>query len=124
VTVLTREQLIQIRSVLGPANPAAPELVVDAVRAALRAVPRVRDADARRALLAVPALVRRLVDAETERTVLRSTVARLVAANSHGGDYNLGDLAWELGRAGIDMKAEFAEADALAEATAREGWLL
>lgn len=121
---MTREQLIAIRSTLGPANPAAPELVVDTVRAALRAAHRVQDADARRALLAVPALARRLVDAETERTSLRSTVARLVVANSHGDEYNLGDLAWELGRAGVDLKAEYAEANALAEATAREGWLL
>ncbi|MEV8432034.1 hypothetical protein [Streptomyces chartreusis] len=124
MSVLTREQLAEIKDVLGFANPAAPELVVDAIRATTRVVHRVADVDARRALLAVPPLARRLLDAETERTTFRTTIARLVIATNHGDDRTLGDLAWELERAGIDLKREYAEADALAEATAREGWTL
>lgn len=124
MSMMTREQLAEIRDVLGVTNPAAPELVVDAIRATTRAVHRVTDADARRALVAVPPLARRLLDAETERTTLRTTIARLVVATNHGDERTLGDLAWELERAGIDLKHEYAAADALAEASAREGWTL
>jgi hypothetical protein len=62
------------------------------------------------------------VAADPDATV-RSTVARLVVANNRGDDYNLGDLASELERTGIDLKDDYDEADALAHATEQEGLL-
>ncbi|RMB85595.1 hypothetical protein CTZ28_12445 [Streptomyces shenzhenensis] len=119
---MTREELAGLRSVLGAATPAAPELVADTVKAA-RIANRVADRNARHVLLAVPPIVARLLNAETDRVALRSTVGRLVVANQRGDDYSLSDLAFELERAGIDLKEDYAEADDLARAEEQEALL-
>ena len=119
---MTRDELAALRAELGFANPATP----DAVRGLLTAIrpsARSEESTATRARLVVPSVVKRLLLAETERAALRSTVARLVVANNRGDDYNLGDLASELERAGIDLKNDYDEADALAHATEQEGML-
>jgi hypothetical protein len=116
---MTREELAAIRTELGPANPATP----DAVRGLLttiRSGDRPAESTATRVRLVVPAVVKRLLLAETERAALRATVARLVVANNRGDDYSLSDLAFELERGGIDLKDDYDEADALAQATEQE----
>ncbi|WP_151480653.1 hypothetical protein [Streptomyces albicerus] len=122
MTPMTSEQLAGIRTVLGFAVPAEPHAVLDALTAARRAN-RVEDRGARLVVVALPSLVRRLLDTEEAYAAVRSTIARLVVANHHGGDYNLGDLAFELQRAEIDLKDDYAVAEDLARAAGREGLL-
>lgn len=119
MTTLTVEQIDEARAALGFANPAAPELIVN-VLASTRRIERAADQPTRRLLAMLPPIVRRLLDAETERNTIRATIARLVIANNHGDDYGLSDLAWELQSAGVDLKAEYAVADDLARAQHQE----
>lgn len=122
MTPMTPEQLAGIRTVLGFARAAEPHAILDAVTAARRAN-RVEDKGARLVIVSLPSLVKRLLDNEAENATVRSTIARLVVANQHGDDYGLGDLAFELERAGVDLKDDYAAADDLARAAGREGLL-
>lgn len=115
MTTLTPEQIDETRAALGFANPAAPELILSALTST-RLIERTADQPARRVLAMLPPIVRRLLDAETERNTVRAAIARLVVANNHGEDYSLSDLAWELQRAGVDLKDEYAAADDLCRA--------
>ncbi len=117
---MTGEQLADLRRTLGPANPASHDAVRDLLTHHRRTDPA---AEVRYFRLVVPTVVKRLLLAETERTNLRTTIARLVIANQRGDDYSLADLAFELQQAGIDLKDDYAAADALAEAAEREGLL-
>ncbi|MGA5506861.1 hypothetical protein [Streptomyces umbrinus] len=119
---MTTEQIDQARAAIGFTNPASPEMVTDALKAA-RQIERQADQATRRLLSFLPPIVRRLLDAETERNTLRTTIARLVVANNHGNDYSLSDVAWELQQAGVDLKHEYAEAEDLHRATAGEATL-
>lgn len=114
---MTREQVAEIRTELGSTNPATPEAVRDFLSAIRRPD---TDRTMRLVRLVAPTVVQRLLDAEAERAALRSTVARLVVANNRGDDYSLSDLAFELERGGIDLKDDYDEADALAQATEQE----
>ncbi|MEU6279781.1 hypothetical protein [Streptomyces sp. NPDC047028] len=120
MNTMTRAQLAELRTTLGPANPASPDAVRDLLTWHRRTEPR---DEVRYFRLVVPTVVKRLLLAETERTTLRTTIARLVIANQHGDDYSLADLAFELQQAGIDLKDDYAAADALADAAEREGLL-
>ncbi|MFI6279622.1 hypothetical protein [Streptomyces sp. NPDC050988] len=121
---MTRAQLDEARKLLGFAAAASNEGV-------LRAIGVLRHADRHRtdptavsqALAAAASLAWRLIDGEAERTAFRSTIARLHVANQHGDDYGLGDLAFELERASIDLTDEYDVANDLARAAGREGLL-
>lgn len=121
---MTPSQIAEARSLLGFASAADAEGVLRAIRA-------LRHADRHRtdptvvvqALAAAASLAWRLIDGETERIAFRSTVATLIAANRHGDDYGLNDLAFELDRASIDLTNEIDIADDLARAAGREGLL-
>jgi hypothetical protein len=124
MNLLTVDQRDQASSHLG-FTPAADG---DAV---LRAITDIRHADRHctnplavsRALAGALTAIRRLLDVEAEHTATRTTIARLVIANNRGDDYSLSDLAWQLQEAGVDLKAEYAHADALAEGAESEGIL-
>lgn len=119
MTPMTPDQLAGIRTVLGFARAAEPHGVLDALTAARRAN-RVDDANARLAVVALPSLVKRLLDNEAENATVRSTIARLVVANNRGDDYSLSDLASHLQEAGIDLKDDYDAADDLARAAETE----
>lgn len=121
---MSASQIAEAKSRLGFAAAATDEGVLTAINT-------IRHADRHRtdpiavvqALGAAAALAWRLLDVETERVAFRSTAASLVAANRHGEDFGLNDLVYELERASIDLTDEIDEADDLARARAREGWL-
>lgn len=120
--LMTPEQIDDTRAALGFTNPASAELVTDALKGA-RQIERQADRATRRVLGFLPPIIRRLLDAETERNTIRTTIARLVVANNHGDDLSLSDLAWELQRAGVELKHEFAEAEDLHRAAIGEAGL-
>ena len=127
-TPMTPKELAEVSMALGRGAAATPEAIVTATKASQladwhRANPAVAEQFVRRAVAAVPSLVRRILDVETEYAAMRSTVARLVVANQRGDDYSLSDLAFELERASIDLKDDYATADDLARAAEREGLL-
>lgn len=120
---MTRTQLAEIRAELGNWPPATPEAVLNLLKGLESSGGRTAEERVRRFRLVVPTVVKRLFDAEAERLMFRSTVARLVVANNRGDDYGLADLASELERAGIDLKNDYDEADDLARAAEQEGIL-
>jgi hypothetical protein len=97
--------------------PAAPELVLSALKATYdaRLYPSTSVAEVRRrrALDALPAIARRLLTAETELANTRAVVARIAHAAGEGDDYALSDLVWELERAGVGIERELADVDAV-----------
>lgn len=121
---MTREQRTAVQNALGFAVAADPDAIVRAV-GAIKYVDlhRTDPAAVTRAVAGGLSLAKRLLAIEDDYATLRSTVARLVVANNRGDDHGLGDLAFELERAGIDLKDDYDEADALAHATEQEGWL-
>jgi len=68
-------------------------------------------------------VLKRLVDIEAQYATTRAAIARLEVANHRGDDYTLGDLAFELQQAGIDLKNDYDHADDLARAAEQEGLL-
>lgn len=118
---MTSEERSAVQNSLGFSVAADPDAVVRAVRAAKYAdLHRSDPAAVTRAVAGALSLAKRLLSIEDDYATLRSTVARLVVANNRGDDYGFGELAFELERAGIDLKNDYDEADALAHATEQE----
>ena len=121
---MSPEERADLLAALGDGFPAAPKLVLAAVQwqYALRRTPSSAEADrlAWKTADAVPAIARRLLNAETELTTIRATLARLLAENDHGDDHSLSDLRHELERAGIHLTPEYTAAEALARAAESE----
>ena len=122
--LLTTAERDNLTSTLGFAQTADPPGVLRAVNA-LRNADRHRTdpAAVSRALAGALTVVKRLLDIEREHATTRATIARLTVANQRGDDYSLSDLAFELQRAEIDLKNDYAEADDLARAAEQEGLL-
>lgn len=119
------DQLAFLAAVLGErTNPAAPELVSAVVTAAGR-MRQVGYPEARAMQLGrdVPAVVRRLVDAETALTTLRGLIADLVAEIDEGDELTTYDVRHRLASAGIRLDDEIADAAALRTARAVAGAL-
>lgn len=114
MTPMTPEQLAELAEQLGRQNPAAPELVAAVIESARR-IRQVGYPDGRAQALArdAPAVVRRLLDVETELATTRAVVARIAHANGEGDDYALSDLVWELRRAGVGIDRELADVEAV-----------
>lgn len=121
---MSTEQCATLTRSLGYMQTADPAGVVRALNA-LRYADRHRtDASAiSNALAGALTVAKRLLTIEAAYATTRATVARLVVANQHGDDYSLSDLAFELQRAEIDLKHDYAEADDLARAAEQEGLL-
>ncbi|MFE6488343.1 hypothetical protein ACFVGN_36175 [Streptomyces sp. NPDC057757] len=126
-TPLTRVEIATTDAALVYATAATPDTITAALKAAHqadwhRANPAVREEFVRTTLAAIPQLVRRILDADTERLAFRSTIAHLIVANNRGDDYSLSELASRLEAAGVDLKDDYAVADDLARAAETEGW--
>lgn len=121
---MTREQLAEANSALGFAQAADPEGVLRAIRA-LKYADRQRSnpSAVAQAFAAALAVLKRLLAVEADYATTRAAIARLVVANQRGDDYSLSDLAFELERAGIDLKTDYDHADDLARAAESEGLL-
>lgn len=121
---MSREQLAEAGTALGFAQAADGEGVLRAIRA-LRYADRQRGNPTATGQLiaATQSVLKRLLAVEADYATTRSAVAGLVVANNRGGDFNLGDLAFDLERAGIDLKDDYDIADDLARAAESEGHL-
>lgn len=124
MNLLTADERATLGQSLGYTIPADGDAVLRAVNA-LRYADRHRtDPTAvSRALAGSLSVLRRLIDVEAEYATTRTTIARLQVANHRGDDYALSDLAFELERAGIDLKDDYDHADDLARAAELEGLL-
>lgn len=121
---MTPAQRAEVKAALGFSPTARAEDVLKAATAIRKADRNRSDPlTVTRALSLATAVIARLLDAEAERIVFRSTVARLVIANQRGDMYSLSDLAAELQNACIDLKDEYEIADDLARAAGSEGLL-
>lgn len=120
MTAPTREQLADLLDLLGSQQkPAAPDLTLHVAAYAGAAIrqggpgsPRWADT-VRRLVDGIPAVLRRLYDAETSLATLRRTVAEHIYASNEGDDVSESDLAWELERAGVSVRADLDVVDAL-----------
>lgn len=121
---MTHEQRTEAGKALGFAQAADPDGVLKAIRA-LRYADRQRGNPTAVAQLlsAAQSVLKRLLAVEADYATTRTTVAGLVVANNRGDDRNLGDLAFDLERAGIDLKDDYDTADDLARAAESEGLL-
>lgn len=120
LTPMDSDQLAELLDVIGEyTKPAAPELVLDAVRAeqAARRYPPTNVATVRlgerRALDALPAIARRLVNAETALATLRHLLADLVADLDDGDELTTDDVLHRLAAADMRLNDEIAQACAL-----------
>jgi hypothetical protein len=119
---MTREERDDVARSLGFAQTADAPGVLRALKA-LRYADRHRDdrTAVGNALAGALTVLKRLLAVEADYATTRATVAGLVVANNRGDDYSLSDLAFDLERAGIDLKDDYDTADDLARAAESEG---
>lgn len=124
---MTPEQRAAVAHILGSANPAAPELVFHALDEANSAraarnpdQARIRN---RAAADALPAIVRRLLDAERDIEALRRVLAEAVATATDLPDDGLtaDDLLRLLTAAGLDLRHDIEHAETLRDAEQMAG---
>ena len=114
----TPDELAAIAAILGAGCPASSSLVLDAaeIHARRRGGLLTAHAFGRYCDTALPWILLRLVAAESALTTLRAKVAAHAAAADLGHDPQPGDLLEDLRRAGIDLRADAADAAAVLEA--------
>lgn len=109
---LTPAQLAELAAELTTVNPAAPELLMDEARRAHSAI-RFSSGKYAKAGQAQLTVLRRLLDVETELATTRAAVARVVYDGNDGDDVNMSDLMWELEQAGVSIRPELDEVEAV-----------
>ncbi|MCG8971819.1 hypothetical protein [Streptomyces sp. CL12-4] len=121
VTPATPELLAELARTLRPGAPAGPAVVVDAaeVHADTIAGRHTTEALGRYCRTALPMLLRRLLDAETELLTVRAKVAGHIAEYDQGADPSALELLEDLKRAGVDLRADVESAALVLEAEAR-----
>ncbi|MFI6251461.1 hypothetical protein [Streptomyces sp. NPDC051016] len=121
MNLLTPEDRVLLANSLGHAPSADGDAVLRTLGAIRYAELRLSDTGAvRRALAGSLSVLQRLADVEKEYATTRAAIAQLVVANNRGDDRNLGDLAFQLEQAGIDLKTDYDIADDLARAAESE----
>lgn len=119
---MTPKQRVALARLLGHGNPAAPELVFHALDEA-NGARTARNPDQARmrnraAADALPAVVRRLLDAEQQLATCRRILAEAVVLADDLPDDGLtaGDLLRLLAARGLDLRADIADAEQLRDA--------
>ncbi|MFJ8761038.1 hypothetical protein [Streptomyces cyaneofuscatus] len=117
ITLMTPGERAEISTEIAGRNPAAPELVGEALAAARDTA---RDSVAA-GLVAhfTVAIVARLLEVEQQLGTTRATLARVLADMEEGDYYGPDDIMHELDQAGISIRADVAAAGELADAEAR-----
>lgn len=112
-------QLAALDAGLSPGHlPAAIVAVLDTAEVYAETIrgQHTTEAFGRHCLTAVPTILRRLLDAETDLATLRAQVARHAAAADRGDDPTMSELLYGCQRAGIDLRPDVQSAAAVLDA--------
>jgi hypothetical protein len=118
MTPATVDQLAALAAQLGTTSPARMASVLDTCEVHAETVQgrRTDEAFGRYCRTALPSLLRRLLDAETQLATVRAAAAQHVAAADRGLDPAPTDLFYDLRRAGIDLLDDVEAAGGLLDA--------